>query len=135
MTLAGAIRGVRLHLRRLVCDREAVSAVEFAIILPFMLLAYIGSAELGDGLAIDFKVTETARTITDLASQYVSIDGPTMSGILSASSEIIAPYPAANMVVTVSEVTTNGQGQGTITWSASLNGTPRTVGASVTLPT
>lgn len=58
-----------------------------------------------------------------------------MSGILNASSQIIAPYPAANMVVTVSEVTTNSQGQGTITWSASLNGTARTVGASVTLPT
>jgi hypothetical protein len=46
----------------------------------------------------------------------------------------MAPYPVANMVVTVSEVTTNAQGQGTITWSASLNGTARTVGASVTLP-
>ena len=40
-----------------------------------MLLTYIGSVELGDGLAIKFKVTEAARTVTDLASQYVSIDG------------------------------------------------------------
>ena len=38
------------------------------------------------------------------------------------------------MVVTVSEVTTNGSGQGTITWSCSLNGTARTVGSAVTLP-
>jgi len=135
MNVAGCVLGFRWHLQRFARHREAVSAVEFALILPFMLLAYIGSVELGDGLAIQFKVTETARTVTDLASQYVSIDGPTMSGILGASTSVISPYPSANMAVTVSEVTTNSQGQGTVTWSASLNGAPRTVGASVTLPT
>lgn len=57
-----------------------------------------------------------------------------MSGILAASSTIVAPYPAANMAMTVSEVTTNGSGQGTITWSCSLNGTAHAVGSSVTLP-
>jgi Flp pilus assembly protein TadG len=39
------------------------------------------------------------------------------------------------MVVTVSEVTTNSHGQATVVWSDSLNGTARTVGSSVTLPT
>jgi Flp pilus assembly protein TadG len=135
MTLTGIILGFRSHLRSFARDREAVAAVEFAIILPFMLLMYIGSVELGDGLAIDFKVTETARSVTDLTSQYVSVDTATMSSILGASSTVVAPYPSSNMVVTVSEVTTNSQGQGTITWSCSLNGTPHTVGQSLTLPT
>jgi hypothetical protein len=44
-------------------------------------------------------------------------------------------YPASGMVVTISEITTNSSGQGTITWSDSLNGTAHTVGQSVTLPT
>lgn len=134
MALAEISRRFGGHLRRLARERKAASAVEFALVLPFMLLALVGSAELGDGLAIEFKVAETARTVTDLASQYVSIDNPTMSGILKASATVVAPYSASNMVVTVSEVTTNGAGQGSITWSASLNGTPRTVGAAVTLP-
>jgi len=139
MTGAGAIfttiLRLRSHVRRFARDRHAVSAVEFAIVLPFMLLMYIGGVELADGLAIKFKVTETARTVTDLTTQYVSIDAATMSSILGAAATVVAPYPSANMVVTVSEVTTNSQSQGTITWSDSLNGTPRTVGASVTLPT
>ena len=135
MTLASVVLQSRLLVRRFAGDARAVSAVEFAIILPFMLLMYIGSVELGDGLAIEFKVTQTARTVADLASQYVSIDGATMSSILGASATIIAPYPTANMIVTVSQVTTNSKGQGSISWSDSLNGTPRTVGAAVTLPT
>ena len=136
MTLAGTVADFRSYLRRFARDREAVSAVEFAIVLPFMVLLYIGGAEVGDGLAIQYKVTETARTVTDLASQYVSIDSMTMSNILGASSEVVAPYASSSMIMTVSEVSpTNSSGQGTITWSCSLNGTARTVGSSVTLPT
>lgn len=122
------------RLRAFARDRDAISAVEFALILPFMLIMYIGSVELGDGLAIDFKVAETARTVTDLASQYVSIDGTTMSSILGASSVVVSPYSSTNMVVTVSEVSTNLNGQATIAWSCSLNGTPHTKNTSVTLP-
>ncbi len=121
-------------LRRFARNRDAVSAMEFAIVLPVMLLLYIGGVELGDGLQIQFKVTETARTITDLASQYISIQSSDMSNILAAASSVVAPYSTSNITMTVSEVTTNPQGQGTITWSCSLNGTPHTVGATIILP-
>ncbi|HXX03248.1 MAG TPA: TadE/TadG family type IV pilus assembly protein [Xanthobacteraceae bacterium] len=134
MTATRAFSGWWAQLRRFARDRDAVSALEFAIVLPFMLTLYIGGVELGDGLQINFKVAETARTVTDLASQYATIESADMSNILGASSAVIAPYPAANMIMTVSEVTTNGNGQGTITWSCSLNGTAHTVGSSVTLP-
>ena len=134
MIHAGVLAQRPSLLQRFARDREGVSAIEFAIVLPFMLLLYVGGVELGDGLQIQFKVTETARTVTDLASQYIIIESSDMSSILGSAANVIAPYPAANMAMTVSEVTTNGQGQGTITWSCSLNGTAHTVGAAVTLP-
>jgi Flp pilus assembly protein TadG len=113
-----------------------VSAVEFALILPFMLTLYLGGTELGDAMSIQFKATLAARTVADLASQYTSIDSGTMSDIIGAASMVITPYSAANMTVTVSEVTTtNANGAATVTWSASNVGSGRTVGSSVTLPT
>lgn len=135
MTLDRSVIGLHSQLCRFARNRDAVSAIEFAIVLPFMLLLYIGGVELGDGLQVQFKVTETARTVTDLASQYVIIESADMSNILGAASTVVAPYSSANMTITVSEVTTNAQGHGTITWSCSLNGSPHGVGASVTLPT
>jgi Flp pilus assembly protein TadG len=127
---------LQLHpsLRGFARDHAGVSAVEFAVVLPLMLALYLGSVELGNGLAVQFRTTLAARTVADLASQYVAIDGPIMHGILGAASTVIAPYSGANMVVTVSEVTTDSKGQGSITWSDSLNGTPRPVGQPVTLP-
>jgi len=136
MTPAVTIAELRSFLHRFAGDRRAVSAVEFALILPFMVFTYVGSAELGDGLAIYYKTTETARTVTDLTSQYVTIDPTTMGTILNASAQVIGPYSATGMIVTISQINpTSSTGQGTIAWSCSLNGTARTVGATVTLPT
>jgi hypothetical protein len=39
------------------------------------------------------------------------------------------------MVVTISQITTDAAGQGTIAWSDSLNGAAHGVGQQVTLPT
>jgi Flp pilus assembly protein TadG len=114
---------------------DGIAALEFAIVLPLMVLLYVGGVEVGDAIAIDYKTTITARDVADLATQYVSINNPTMTSILGASSAIIAPYSSGNIVVTVSEVSVDAAGNATVTWSDSLNGTPHPIGLSVTLPT
>jgi Flp pilus assembly protein TadG len=122
-------------LGRLARDRRGVSAIEFALVLPLMLTLYIGSVEVGDGFAISFKSTLAARTVTDLASQYISIDNSDMSNILGAASTVLTPYSPTNAVVTLSEITTNAQSVGKIVWSAAVNGAARTAGSSITMPT
>jgi Flp pilus assembly protein TadG len=99
-----------------------------------MLTIYIGGSELAYGLAAQYKSTLAARTVADLASQYISIDAPTMTGILGAASRVVAPFPTSKLVVIVSEVTTDAKGNGTITWSAALNATAHPVGTPVKLP-
>jgi Flp pilus assembly protein TadG len=126
--------GIRSLLRRFCRERAGVAAVEFSLILPVMLALYVSGVEIGDGFAITTRVTLIARSVTDLTTQYISIDNQDMSNILGASSAIAAPYVAANVTVTVSEITTDSSGNGTVTWSDSLNGTARAVGSSVTLP-
>lgn len=129
------ISRLRSQLRRFARDHAGLSAIEFALLLPVMLTLYIGSAELGEGWSISFKSTLAARTVTDLASQYVSIDNSTMSSILGAAAAVVTPYSAANMIVTLSELTVQANGQGKVIWSDSLNGTARTVGSLVNIPT
>jgi Flp pilus assembly protein TadG len=119
---------------RLARDCAAVSAVEFALLLPLMVTIYLGGVEIGDGIAVQFRATLAARTVADLASRYTSIDTSTMSSILNAASTVIAPYSPSGMGVTVSEVTTDNQGRATITWSCALNATAHSFGSSATLP-
>ncbi len=132
-----AIPALRGLLRRFVRERDGVSAVEFALILPFMLTLYLGGSELGDGMAIQFKATLAARTVADLATQYTNIpDTTTMNQIIGAASTVITPYSTANMTVTVSELKlTNGSTTGSVVWSASNSGNGRAVNSTFPLPT
>jgi Flp pilus assembly protein TadG len=126
---------LRCALHNFVCDCRAVSAIEFALCLPLMLTIYIGGNDIAFGLSAQFKATLAARTVADLASQNISIDSPTMTGILGAASKVMTPFGAGNMAVIVSEVTTDANGNGTITWSAAQNTLPYNKGTAVKLPT
>jgi Flp pilus assembly protein TadG len=116
-------------------ERRGVAAVEFALLLPVMMTLYLGSVEVTTGVAVQRKVTLTARALADLSSQFTSIANADMTNILNASSDIIAPYLPANLQVVVSELSINAQGQASVIWSDTLNGTARPVGQAVTIPT
>jgi Flp pilus assembly protein TadG len=135
MTSEPAATTILTRLRDLCGDRRGVAAVEFAIVLPFMLALYVGGVELGDGMAIQVKVTDAAHTLADIATQNKNISNATMQTILNASQQIIAPFSQTNVVVTLSEISTDNSGAATVTWSDSLHGTPRPVGQAYTLPT
>jgi Flp pilus assembly protein TadG len=122
------------HLAEFSEDRSGLSAVEFAMLLPLMLTLYLGSVEVSNAVAADRKVSITARTVADLATQYASIDHPTMSNILKASSVVIAPYSPSNLTVTVSQVKIDQKGKPTIDWSCSTNGAAHSVGQTVSVP-
>jgi Flp pilus assembly protein TadG len=115
-------------------DPRGVSAVEFAMVLPLMLTLYLGAVEVSQGIGIDRKVTLTARTVADLASQVTNITNADMTNLLAASTSVMTPYPTSTLTITVSSVTIDAQGRATIAWSDTLSGTARGVGNSVTLP-
>ena len=90
-------------------DQKGVSAVEFAMLLPLMITLYLGAVEISQGVGIDRKVTLTARTVADLASQVSSINNADMTNMLNASAAVIAPFTAGQLKVTVSAVTIDAQ--------------------------
>ena len=116
-------------------DQRGVSAVEFAMLLPLMVTLYLGAVEISQGVGINRKVTLTARTVADLASQVSSINNSDMTNLLNAAASVVAPYSSSQLKVTVSAVSIDGTGVAKVTWSDTLNGTKRAVGSTVTLPT
>jgi Flp pilus assembly protein TadG len=135
MTKLASRLGLSRLLARFSRDRRGVSAVEFALLLPLMITLYLGSVEISQGVGIDRKVTLVSRTVADLASQVSSINNADMTNMLTASSAVIAPYDATKLKVVVSAVTVDNTGVAKVTWSDTLNGTKRTIGSTITLPT
>ncbi|MBR0971569.1 MULTISPECIES: TadE/TadG family type IV pilus assembly protein [Bradyrhizobium] len=126
--------------RHLCTDVRAVAATEFAIVAPFMLLLYVGGVELGNGLAMNVKVSATAHSVADMITQNTQVTSTQMDSILGAASAIMAPYAVKNssgasiMTITVSEVSTDSNGNATVQWSKSTSSSgARTVGQQMTL--
>lgn len=132
--MTGFILKVSARLQRFTEEQRGLAAIEFAMLLPMMLTLFIGSVEMATGVAMDRKVGLAAHTIADLASQYTTITDADMTDILNASTDIIYPYPSGKLQAVVSELSISAQGQATVVWSDTLNGTARTVGSTVTIP-
>ena len=115
-------------------DQRGVSAVEFAMLLPLMITLYLGAVEISQGVAIHRKVTLTARTVADLASQVTSINNANMTNMLNAAASVVSPFPVNQLKVTVSAVDIGADGVAKVAWSDTLNGTPRGVDTVVPLP-
>ncbi len=104
-----------------------------------MLLLYLGGVELGNGLAMNVKVSETSHSVADMVSQNTQVTASQMQTILEAATAIMAPYPVTDsngslITVTVSEVSTDSTGNATVQWSQSTSSTgARPVGQQMTL--
>jgi len=125
------------HLLRRFCRAEAgVSAVEFALLLPLMLMLYAGCVEVTGALTVDRKVSRAASTIADLVSQETSISSAQMSNIFDATSAILEPYGSSSAKLLLVVVNVNSATSQTVAWSANRNDTAYGVGAAnpITVP-
>jgi Flp pilus assembly protein TadG len=121
-------------------DARGVSAVEFAIALPVMLLLYMMAFLLSDMAACNRKVTITARAMADMATRYSALSTSTtainsIATIMGASEQILTPYSTSNAMVRVSEVCALSTSATTVqvVWSQVQNGTALTVGNTFTV--
>ena len=127
--------GLQSVTRKFASDRRGVSAVEFALILPVMLVMYLGGVEVLQGIAINRMVALTASTVTNLVSQYTTISASSqMPDILNASAQVLTPYPVSNATVVVTCISIDSTGKATVAWSQALNGSAKATGTVVTVP-
>ncbi|SDR18687.1 Flp pilus assembly protein TadG [Rhizobiales bacterium GAS191] len=83
----------------------ATAAIEFAMVLPVMLTAYIGSVEVGGGVTADRKLASLSLTLANLTARYnlnQGIQDSDINGVFNASAAVLSPYDytKAGMVIT-----------------------------------
>jgi len=127
----------RVLMRRFGRDRRGLAAVEFALILPFLLLLYLGVVEVTQGVILNRKTTLAAATVSNIVAQYTTISSSSqVPDILKAANQIFAPYSTSQANVIVSCISIDANGKATVAWSNGLvAGTARPTGQSVTVPT
>ncbi len=123
-----------------------VAAVEFAMVLPVMVLMYLGMTEMTFGVNTDRKITLLSRTLADLTGRATSVNSTEMDTIFAASTSVMSPYRSDQAKMVVSSIVVKDTGQkdgqnkpilkGTVCWSTARG--PGAValakGSTVTVP-
>ncbi len=127
----GSTRCSRRPFARFIKDKQGVAAVEFAFIVPLMLVLLFGMIDVASGVAIDRKVTLTARTLSDLVSQGTKVTATDISNFFKMGSAIMTPYAVTTDTLdqTVSAISIDASKKAKVVWSykGEVNGNSVTV--------
>lgn len=115
---------------------KAVAAVEFALIVPFILTLYIGSLELTQAIVMDRKLAAVASTLGDLVARANGeVSESSIEDFSAASGMIFRPFPTTGLTQLVTSVYVDEDGDTEVTWSEGYNGAvEKSVGSSYDLP-
>ena len=105
--------------RRFVASRRAVAAIEFAMVVPILLLMLLASFDAGNGIAVYMKVRSATYTLAAITNQYPTIQTADMTTITSATAKVLAPYSSAPVVVIISQIEATTATQAVVSWSYS----------------
>ena len=130
--------GCRASAVRLIRDDKALAAVEFAMILPIMLVLFFGTVEFSSGVEVDRKVNLAAHTLSDLTSQSptTGVSPAELGFFFSAGASILLPYSSTPLNEVISEIYVDANtGNAYVQWSKAFQGgVARTKGSPVTIP-
>ena len=116
-------------------DAEGVALVEFAMLLPVMLIAYCGVVDVVQMVMANRKVTQLTLALADLTARFGAVAPADIDNILKASESVMMPFDGTAVSMTVSSVVIDANKIAKVCWSnASKGTTPLARGTTVTLP-
>ena len=121
------IRGIRYN-------EDGVSAVEFALIAPLLILLYLGAIELSLLMEVDRRVTLTTASLGDLTARLATVSDNDMGEMFAAAKVMMQPYAAEDARMRITSIVDSGDGKPKVAWSDAHNYSPYAKGATVTLP-
>ncbi|MBI1180462.1 MAG: hypothetical protein GC201_07870 [Alphaproteobacteria bacterium] len=106
-------------------DRRGVAALEFALIVPVLVIMLLGTSETVDLMTVDRKVTMVTSSAADLVARVREIDTAGLSEVFSAAESIMQPYPTSDgkLSIRVTSITMDSSNHKTVQWSAATAGT------------
>ncbi len=123
-------------------DSEGTAVVEFALVLPMLLVVYVGGFETSQAVSVYRKLTDMTVQLANIASQDTSWGQTKLDSELAAATQIMSPFSTTDLDVSLVEVTTDDvtAGKGVVNASRGNNAgapyTPYTKGTVLTtLPT
>lgn len=117
MTVVSRRRSTSLgFLRRFGRDRSGVSAVEFALIAPVLILIYFGLAEFCQAYMAQRRMSHSTSQVADILAQYQVVDAELVDDTFALGVLVMTPFPDT-LKLRVTAITRGTDGVARVTWS------------------
>lgn len=107
-------------------NNKGVAAVEFALIVPILLMMYLGTMEISTGITVNKRVARVASTVADLVTQQETVTQAQLEEIMEIGEAILFPYTGSKPTIKIEAIDVDDDytGGGKIMWTRKLdNGT------------
>ena len=104
--------------RRFGRSQQGATLIEFALVLPIMIMLFIAVVEFGEAFSVSRKISNAASTVSDLISQENTVTNAKLQDIAIVASEIVKPYRTAPFSLRVISIIANDTNTAaTVAWT------------------
>ncbi|MER9298334.1 pilus assembly protein [Mesorhizobium sp. M0621] len=128
--------GVWWRASRFWSDRRGIAAVEFALIMPILLIMYFLTMEASQAIETSKKVSRIGSMVADLVTQQTSVVKADIDGIMKIGSVTLQPYNRSSPSITITAIQVSADGtKALVVWSRKLVAGVASPGAAATTET
>jgi Flp pilus assembly protein TadG len=127
MRKPATLRDIRRLMGALRRDDSGIAAIEFAMIVPLLLLMLFGITDLANYFAVDRKVSQISQAVSDLTSRYTAVQESDVTNFFTIAGAMLTPYDKSQMKASIHQVYLDPNTKtAKVVWSRSWGTTPLT---------
>ncbi len=132
---ARQIAPVKKLAKRFAGDESGIGAVEFALVLPIVLVVYLMAFQLTVGFSTGRKAASSAAVIADLVSQQATTDTAYLETMEHVAASILAPYATTGLDIEIDGIIIDANSDATVSWAWDNTSTAQhAAGEDITVP-
>lgn len=115
--IAAHTRLSRYLAMRLLRRESGMAAVEFALILPILVVLWLGGVELTGALSVDRRLNNLASAVGDLVARDKEITHAEVDDIFALSEAALFPYSDTGIAMRVTAINIDEDENATVAWT------------------
>ncbi|MFZ0267452.1 TadE/TadG family type IV pilus assembly protein [Caulobacter sp.] len=102
-------------------DRRGVSAIEFALVLPLLMLFYFGMAELTEAMIAQRRLSHLTASTGDMVAREQVLTNAIRDQVFVAGQVMMSPFPTSTLRMCIVSIASDAQGKDKVAWSETSN--------------
>lgn len=102
-------------------DRRGVSAVEFALIAPVLIIFYFGMAEMTQAMLAQRRLSHLTASIGDIVARDQQLTDARRDDLFSVGNVLMSPFPTSTLRLCLVSIVSDANGKDVVAWSEPSN--------------